>query len=303
MMSMRRTSLAGGLEMKERTGRAGRLGVKERRRLLNFMAYTLLILAILIMSLPLVWMLTVSVRPNIEVMRIPPAWIPDVFTFQGYQKIFQNSRYLVVFLNTMVISLFVTLLSLALGAMAAYALARFRFIGQRTVLMFLIVTQMFPLVLLCVPYFRVFVMLGLYDTRTSLVIVYLTFTLPFCILMLRSYFLNISPAMEEAAMVDGCTRLGAILRTLIPISYPAFIGAGLYAFLLAWNEFLFAMVLVESWENRVLTMAIYSLMAEFVTDWNTMMAFSVLASLPLVIAFIFLQKFMVQGMTAGALTS
>ena len=104
-------------------------------------------------------------------------------------------------------------------------------------------------------------------------------------------------------MVDGCSRLGAIFRTLLPLSYPAFIGAGLYTFLLAWNEFLFAVVLVESWENRVLTMAIYSLMAEFVTDWNTMMAFSVLASLPLVIAFIFLQKFMVQGMTAGALTS
>jgi multiple sugar transport system permease protein len=298
MASMGQTSLA----MRQTTF-AGGLGAKERTRLLNLMAYVLLIIAIVIMSLPLAWMLTVSVRPNLEVMRIPPAWIPQVFTLEGYQKIFQNSRYLVVFLNTMIISLFVTILSLALGAMAAYALARFNFMGQRTVLMFLIVTQMFPLVLLCIPYFRVFVTLGLYDTRTALIIAYLTFTLPFCILMLRSYFINIPPTMEEAAMVDGCTRVGAILRTLIPISYPAFIGAGLYAFLLAWNEFLFAMVLVESWENRVLTMAIYSLMAEFVTDWNTMMAFSVLASLPLVIAFIFLQKFMVQGMTAGALTS
>ena len=169
--------------------------------------------------------------------------------------------------------------------------------------MFLIITQMFPLVLLCIPYFRIFITLGLYDTRTSLVIVYLTFTLPFCILMLRSYFLNIPPDIEEAAMLDGCTRLQAIFRMLLPMSYPAFIGAGLYTFLLAWNEFLFAVVLIKSWENRVLTMAIYSLMAEFVTDWNTMMAFSVLASLPLVVAFIFLQKFMVQGMTAGALTS
>jgi multiple sugar transport system permease protein len=203
----------------------------------------------------------------------------------------------------MVISLLVTALSLTLGATAAHALARVRFMGQRAVLMFLITTQMFPLVLLCIPYFRIFITLGLYDTRTALVIVYLTFTLPFCILMLRSYFLNIPREMEEAAMVDGCTRLGAIFRILLPLSYPAFVGAGLYTFLLAWNEFLFAVVLIESWENRVLTMAIYSLMAEFVTDWNTMMAFSVLASLPLVVAFVFLQKFMVQGMTAGALTS
>ncbi|MDX6752588.1 carbohydrate ABC transporter permease [Geminicoccaceae bacterium 1502E] len=283
--------------------RTASLGITQRRRLLNLMAYGLLILAVVIICLPLVWMLTVSVRPNLEVMKIPPTWIPEIFTLEAYQKIFTNEKYVVVFLNTMGISLVVTALSLFLGALAAYALARFNFIGQRVVMMFLITTQMFPLVLLCIPYFRTFVMLGLYDTRTSLVIVYLSFTLPFCILMLRSYFVNISPSMEEAAMVDGCTRMGAIFRTLIPLSYPAFVGAGLYTFLLAWNEFLFAVVLIESWENRVLTMAIYSLLAEFVTDWNTMMAFSVLASLPLVIAFIFLQKYMVQGMTAGALTS
>jgi multiple sugar transport system permease protein len=279
------------------------LSINARRRLLAALSYALLIGAIVIICMPLAWMLTVSLRPNLEVMRIPPSWIPDVVTLEGYRKIFTNPRYIVVFLNTIVISLTVTILSLVLGALAAYALARFTFRGQRVVMMFLIITQMFPLVLLCIPYFRIFVWLGLYDTRTSLIIVYLTFTLPFCILMLRSYFMNIPPHMEEAAMVDGCTRVGAILRILVPISYPAFVGAGLYTFLLAWNEFLFAVVLVESWENRVLTMAIYSLMAEFVTDWNTMMAFSVLASLPLVVAFIFLQKYMIQGMTAGALTS
>ena len=281
----------------------GDLGLRNRELLINTLAYGLLTLAIIIIFLPLAWMLTVSVRPNLEVMKMPPDWIPQVFTLEGYAKIFSNPRYLVVFLNTTIVSLTVTAISLFLGAMAAYALARFKFAGQRTVLMFLITTQMFPLVLLCIPYFRIFITLGLYDTRTSLVIVYLTFTLPFCILMLRSYFMNIPRDIEEAAMVDGCTRLGAVFRTLVPMSYPAFIGAGLYTFLLAWNEFLFAVVLIESWENRVLTMAIYSLMAEFVTDWNTMMAFSVLASLPLVVAFIFLQRFMVQGMTAGALTS
>jgi multiple sugar transport system permease protein len=279
------------------------LGQIGRERLLNAVAYVLLMLAIAIVFFPLLWMLTVSVRPNFEVMKIPPDWMPQVFTLEAYRKIFDNRKFLIVFLNSMVIALLVTALSLFLGAMAAYALARFRFVGERAVLMFLITTQMFPLVLLCIPYFRIFITLGLYDTRTSLVIVYLTFTLPFCILMLRSYFLNIPRDIEEAAMVDGCSRLGAIFRTLLPLSYPAFVGAGLYTFLLAWNEFLFAVVLIESWENRVLTMAIYSLMAEFVTDWNTMMAFSVLASLPLVIAFVFLQRYMVQGMTAGALTS
>jgi len=273
------------------------------RAALKASIYGLLIVAIVVMCFPLAWMLSVSFRPNGEVTRIPPAWLPEVFTLEAYAKIFRNPKYLTVFINTWFIAVIVTVLSLALGSIAAYALARVRFIGHRAVLMFLITTQMFPLVLLCIPYFRIFITLGLYDSLSALIIVYLTFTLPFCILMLRSYFLNIPRDMEEAAMVDGCSRLGAVFRILFPISYPAFIGAGLYTFLLAWNEFLFAVVLIESWEKRVLTMAIYSLMAEFVTDWNTMMAFSVLASLPLVVAFVFLQRYMVQGMTGGALTS
>jgi multiple sugar transport system permease protein len=279
------------------------LGMAARRRLFNAMAYSLLILAIIVICFPLAWMVSVSVRPNVEVMKMPPDWIPQVFTVESYGKILTSPRYLRVFVNSMSIALTVTGLSLFLGAMAAYALARFRFIGYRSVMMFLITTQMFPLVLLCIPYFRIFVFLGLYDSLTALIIAYLTFTLPFCILMLRSYFINIPKDIEEAATVDGCSRVGAIFRMLVPMSWPAFIGAGLYTFLLAWNEFLFAVVLIESWSKRVLTMAIYSLLAEFVTDWDTMMAFSVLASLPLVVAFIFLQKYMVQGMTAGALTA
>ena len=279
------------------------LGIKGKRLILSLVTYGLLLLAIVIMCFPLSWMLSVSVRPNVEVMKMPPDWIPNLFTLEAYAKILGSTKYVRVFVNTVSVAAIVTALSLFFGSMAAYALARFQFIGHKTVLMFLITTQMFPLVLLCIPYFRIFISLNLYDSLISLIIVYLTFTLPFCILMLRSYFLNIPKDIEEAAMVDGCSRIGAIFRTLVPLSWPAFIGAGLYTFLLAWNEFLFAVVLIESWGNRVLTMAIYSLLAEFITDWNTMMAFSVLASLPLIVTFVFLQKYMVQGMTTGALTS
>jgi len=279
------------------------MGSQNKRRIINTTTYLLLILAIIIMCFPLAWMFSVSVRPNVEVMKMPPDWIPQIFTLEAYSKILGSPKYIRVFFNTVAVAGIVTAFSLFLGSMAAYALARFNFKGQRTVLMFLITIQMFPLVLLCIPYFRIFILLNLYDSLVALIIVYLTFTLPFCILMLRSYFLNIPKDIEEAAMVDGCSRIGAIFRTLIPMSWPAFIGAGLYTFLLAWNEFLFAVVLIESWGKRVLTMAIYSLLAEFITEWNTMMAFSVLASLPLIFTFVFLQKYMVQGMTAGALTS
>ena len=277
--------------------------MRARRRAAHVAIYGILVVTTAVMLFPVAWMLTVSVRPNVEVMKIPPQWIPTVFTLAPYVKVLGSARYLRTFANSYFIALVVTAFSLFVGALAAYALARFRFKGQRAVIMFLIITQMFPLVLLCIPYFRVVVSLGLYDTLTALIVVYTTFTLPFCILMLRSYFAQIPKDMEEAAMVDGCTRLGAIARTLIPLSFPALVGAGLYTFLLAWNEFLFAVVLIESWEKRVITMAIYSLLAEFVTEWSMMMAFSVLASAPLVVAFIFLQRYVVQGMTAGAIKS
>ncbi|HEX9900705.1 MAG TPA: carbohydrate ABC transporter permease [Candidatus Methylomirabilis sp.] len=278
-------------------------GLRARRRTAHAAIYGILFVATGIMLFPAAWMLTVSVRPNVEVMKIPPQWIPTIFTLEPYLKVLGSARYLRTFANSYFIALVVTAFSLVVGALAAYALARFRFKGQRAVIMFLIITQMFPLVLLCIPYFRLVVRLGLYDTLTALVVVYTTFTLPFCILMLRSYFAQIPREMEEAAMVDGCSRLGAIVRTLLPLSFPALLGAGLYTFLLAWNEFLFAVVLIESWGKRVITIAIYSLLAEFVTEWNTMMAFSVLASAPLVVAFIFLQRYVVQGMTAGAIKS
>ncbi len=278
-------------------------GLRARRRAAHTAIYALLGAATVLMLFPVAWMLTVSIRPNVEVMKIPPQWIPTVVTLAPYAKVLGSARYLRTFLNSYFVALVVTGFSLFIGALAAYALARFRFRGQRAVLMFLITTQMFPLVLLCIPYFRVVVKLGLYDTLSALIVVYTTFTLPFCILMLRSYFAQIPKDMEEAAMVDGCSRIGAIVRTLLPLSFPALVGAGLYTFLLAWNEFLFAVVLIESWEKRVITMAIYSLLAEFVTEWSMMMAFSVLASAPLVLAFIFLQRYVVQGMTAGAIKS
>ena len=119
--------------------------------------------------------------------------------------------------------------------------------------------------------------------------------------MLRNYFRDLPAELEEAAMVDGCTRLGALWKVTIQLSGPAMIGTGLYTFLLAWNEFLFAQLLTDDWPKRVLTVAIYSLLSEFNNDWSTMMAFSMLASLPIFIVFVFLQKYVIRGMTMGAI--
>jgi multiple sugar transport system permease protein len=278
----------------------GHMGLRNRERLINAFSYGLLILAIVIIFLPLAWMLTVSVRPNLEVMKMPPDWIPQVFTLEGYVKIFSNPRYLVVFLNTTVVSLTVTAISLFLGAMAAYALARFRFAGQRTVLMFLITTQMFPLVLLCIPYFRIFITLGLYDTRTSLVIVYLTFTLPFCILMLRSYFMNIPRDIEEAAMVDGDSRLSALWRVVVPLAAPGLIATAIFTVIATYNDFILALTMTSTPDAQTIPVGVSTLIGKIEIQWGPMAAAGVVGALPIVIFALLVQRNFVRGLTFGA---
>ena len=146
-------------------------GIRTRRQVAHAAIYSLLVAVTAIMLFPVAWMLTVSVRPNVEVMKIPPQWIPTVFTWEPYLKVLSSPRYMWTFVNSYFIAGVVTVFSLFVGALAAYALARFRFKGQRASIMFLIITQMFPLVLLCIPYFRVVVRLGLYDTLTALIVV------------------------------------------------------------------------------------------------------------------------------------
>ena len=144
------------------------------------------------------------------------------------------------------------------------------------------------------------VRLGLYDTLTSLVLVYTSFTLPFCILMLRAYFIEVPRELEEAAMVDGCSRLGAVVRVLLPLSGPALVGSGLYTFLLAWNEFLFAVVLTSGSGAAPLTVRMSQFFSQYGRDWNSIMALNVIALLPLLAIFIWLQRWVITGMTAGA---
>ncbi len=273
--------------------------VKKNHKKLIGLAVLTIISALLLF--PIFWMLSVSFRPNGEVLLIPPQWLPKTFTIDAYKRVLTNPNHLRSFLNSYLISLAVTLFTLLLGSFAAYALTRYDFSGKMLIINFLVITQTFPLVLLSIPYFEVIVKLGLYDTKLALILVYLSLSFPFSILMLRSYFAEIPHELEQAAMIDGCSSFQAILYVTMPLSVPALIATGLYTFLLSWNEFLFATVVIESIQNRVVTISIYSLLSEFVTDWAAMMAFSVLACLPVIIVFTLLQKQVVQGIMGGAI--
>ena len=263
-------------------------------------SYSLLVVASVFALFPIFWMVSVSFRPNVDIFRSPIQFLPLHPTTDAYVHIFRNHPLLRALANSYMVALAVTLLSLVLAVLAAYSFSRFDFHGNRILQMFIIGTQMIPPIALVVPYFIMIVTLKLYDTYQGLVATYTSFVLPFATLMLTSYFNTIPTELEEAAMVDGCSRLGSMVRIVLPNVLPGLVATGVYAFLLAWNEFLFAVVLTRGAAVRMITVAIAMLMGEHAYEWNVMMGLSILASVPLMVAFLFLQRYLVSGLTVGA---
>ena len=269
-------------------------------RLTAAVNWCLLALAAVFALFPIFWMASVSLRPNVDIFRSPLQWLPAHPTAEAFARILANPVLLRALANSYLVALAVTGLSLLLAVLAGYSFSRFDFRGNRLLQMFIIGTQMIPPIALVLPYFILISALKLYDTYQGLIITYTSFVLPFATLMMTSYFNTIPKDLEEAAMVDGCSRLASMARIVLPNVLPGLVATGVYAFLLAWNEFLFAVVLTRSASTRLITVAIAMLMGEHAYEWNVMMAVSILASVPLLIAFLLLQRYLVSGLTVGA---
>lgn len=260
----------------------------------------LVLVAIVVMLFPVVWMIFASIRPTQETLSIPPVWIPREITFEAYGKLFADPKQLHYFTNTYVIALSVAGLSIVLGSLAAYGLSRFRIKGGRAFLLITLSLQMLPPVSLIIPFFNMAQALRIHNTYLALIMANAAFALPISIWMLKNYIDNIPVDLEEAAMVDGCSRLQALYRILLPLALPGLIGTASFAFLTAWSEFIFAVVLTSGPRVAPLTIAISQFFGQYGRDWNSIMALNVMAMLPLLVIFIFLQRWVVQGMTAGA---
>lgn len=250
---------------------------------------------------PIFWMFTSSVRSNQEVFTFPPTVFPEVFTLSAYGSVLQDEILLTSIFNSALVSLTVTLLSLSVASLGAYGMSRYNFWGKRLLMFYVLATQMIPLILLALPYYLVFLRTGLFDTRLGLIISYVAFTLPFCTLALTGFFNSIPRSLDESARIDGCTRLGAVIRIILPIAKPSLVATGIFAFITAWNEYLFAAVLTISRETRMLVVFIASKIGEYDINWAELMAVTVLASLPLILIYAFMQKSFMKGITAGAI--
>ena len=268
-----------------------------RRTLFNLMAWGL----VLAVAFPLFWMVVTSVKPSFELFRRPPTILPETLTFEHYWKLLTETPFLLYFRNSVILATATTAVVVALGTLGAYSLVRFRYRGRETLAFLVLFTYLLPSVVLIIPLYLFMVKLGLANTIASLVIAYTTFALPYALWLLRSFMAGIPEDLESAALVDGATRLGAFRDVILPQLLPGIISTALFTFILAWNEYLYALVLVNSDSARPLTTGVMTmLISAFNIEWSLLMAASVMMSLPLIIVFAFLQSYLTRGFGAGA---
>jgi ABC-type glycerol-3-phosphate transport system permease component len=259
-----------------------------------------MLLLLLVTLFPFYWMVNTSLKPQSEVFQSPPTFVSANWTLAGYVRVLATRAVGRYFWNSAVISIGSTLLAMGLSALAAYGFSRFRLRWDRPLILLLLFTQMLPGTLLIIPYFQLMANLRLINTYLALVLAYTSFALPFSTWMLIGFFRSIPLELDEAAMVDGCGRIRAFWRVILPLSLPGLVAVGIFTFLLAWNAYVFALVLTTDPKMFPLSVGIANMMGEYQVVWNEMMAAAVLATLPVFLLYGFLERYLVQGITAGA---
>ena len=251
---------------------------------------------------PFYWMLSTSVKTDLGVYRIPPELWPTEFTLANFQKLFAyNSMIPRVFWNSLATAVGTVLVTVVLASFAGYALSRLRFRFRYNILIAILVTQMFPMVVLLIPLYILYAKVELLNTWTGLILAYTSFALPFGVWMIKGFIDSVPVEIEEAAMMDGCGRVGAMFRVVLPLATPGIVATGIFAFLDAWNNLLFPLTLVTEIEMKTLPpgMILY-FTGQLRTDWGGMMATSFLTTLPIVLIFALVQRYLVAGLTSGA---
>ena len=249
---------------------------------------------------PFLWMGVSSIKILPELYTVPPLWWPNTPTLGNYYKVLFESNIPRYFLNSVIISVGSTGLALILAIFASYGFARFDFRGKPLLQSFVLIGQLLPTAAIIVPLFITLRVLGLVNTYWGLILVYMIVTLPLSVWMLTSYFKAIPVELEEAAIIDGSSRLGILFRITLPLSTPGLVAVVVYAFVTTWNEFVFALCFATDSSVKTLPIGLSEFSTEFNTDWGAVMAASVVMTLPVALLFFSMQKLFVGGLTAGA---
>lgn len=276
---------------------------KLKRSLLCWLALSPLVIVIL---LPFAVMLLTAIKPADEVLSYPPSWLPTRIAWENFVLMWEETQFGTALKNSFIISTLSTVLAVGISIPAAYAMARFRFAGQAGYRRFLLVTQMLSPILLVLGLFRLAAAIpygdgNLVDTHIGVIATYTALNTAFAVWMLQSYFATIPRDMEEAAWLEGCGKPRAVLKVFLPLAMPAMVVTGIFTFINAWNEFAVIYTLIRSAENKTVTVQIVDLVAgRYTVNWHHVMAAALLATLPVAVLFSWLQKYLVKGLSLGA---
>ncbi|WP_085909157.1 carbohydrate ABC transporter permease [Kiloniella majae] len=270
------------------------------RKLWSTGRYLALSLYVLFALFPLFWLFRVSISPTKLLYTEGTSLWPSMVTIENYLIVLQDTSFPTYFFNSVTVSLGTALCTTLIASAAGYAFSRFRFKGKAIIAFLLLLTQMFPLVMVIAPIYRLMQPLGLTDSLTGLIVVYTAFNTPFATFLMQSFFDAVPKDLEDAAMIDGCTRFQALIRIVLPLTLPGMMATLGFIFTAAWSELLFALMLINSESQVTFPVGLLNFISKFSVDWGQMMAAGFLALIPACIFFALIQKYLVTGMTAGA---
>lgn len=259
-----------------------------------------LALWLVITLFPLYWIAVTSFKTPGSVFSYPLTYWPKVFSLENYAGLFSKSQFGVYVANSLFVSVTAALIATLISLLSAYVLARFEFRSKGALLMGFLVTQMIPSFIALGPLYLMFTNLGLVDNRFGLTLIYIAVCIPFCTVMLRGFFANVPDALEEAAMIDGCSRIGALFRVLVPVMKPGIVAAFIFNFVNCWNELFLSVTLINSDGKKTIPTALNGFISSYNIDWGSMSAAAVLTIIPTMVLFAFASRYIVQGLTAGA---
>ena len=252
-------------------------------------------------AFPFFWMISTSFKPLQEIFVSPPYFLPKDFTLANFVRLFEQTRFLIYFKNSVFVSACTVLLTITIGCAGAYSLTRFRFYGREKIASLILFTYMFAPIMIVIPFYVLIKKLGLANTHIALIMAYTAFCLPFSLWLLRAFFQSIPVALEQAALVDGAKRIHAVVYVILPLAFPGIIATSIFTFILAWNDYIFVRILITSDELKTLSVGIADLYNATVIDWGMIMSGSMLITVPVLIFFVFVQRYLIAGWGAGAM--
>lgn len=271
-----------------------------KKKNILFCVISVVILCVLLF--PLFWILVTSLKTEQEIFQIPPTFYPHELNLKSYAAQVETGDFNMfrAFGNSFIISIGAMLIAVVLAVPASYAIARYRFVGRKAMLLGFLVTQMLPVSVLLTPMFIMFKGMNVYNTWISAILADATLGIPFSVLILKNYFASIPKELEEAAYIDGCGRMKAFMKVLVPVAKPGVIVCAIFSFLYSWGDLAYGMTFILDQQKRPITAGIFNFMGQYGTTWSYLTAFAIVTIIPVALIFIFMQKYIIAGMTSGA---